>query len=158
MLRASINCWQNLTEFGQLFPADQCSWVTSRCTMHFVNVFDCILCLVTYCHHHNMYGFVSRAVQVMHLSKSGRGVQHFFRSQGYDREPELYTMYTCFAGSPQVSSVSAQWAQIHKSNLRQTGEAYGAGWGYFPSPVTLWPLTIRIITAASCSDEVNGLS
>ena len=90
----------------------------------------------------------------MRLSQSAQRVRQLFRSQCYDREPELYTMYMCFASSPQVSSVSARWAQTHKRDLRQTAEAYEASWGYFPSPVALWPLTIRIISS-SRADEVN---
>ena len=73
-------------------------------------------------------------------------IQFVWAAQHYDSPPELYTMYTCFAGSPIVQRFTAAWLRDCEMHLRCGLAGYRAAWGWNAIPAVLLPIVHNAIT------------
>jgi hypothetical protein len=72
-------------------------------------------------------------------------IQSVWAAQQYDAPPELYTMYTCFAGSPMVQRFPAAWIRDCEMHLKCGFAGYRAAWGWNPIPAVLLPIVHNAI-------------
>ena len=85
-------------------------------------------------------------------------IQSVWAAQQYDSPPELYTMYTCFAGSPIVQRFPAAWLRDCEMHLKCGRAGYRAAWGWNPIPAVLLPIVHNAIANTGPSTRISGVT